>query len=116
LMKILYTLCLSLTIWILATTYGNSQENPETTNSEIQDLHSVKEKIIQEEKEALKKAVENIESRLQAQAITETEAEALKKAAAEKHALNIENRFAIASNQSELIKRNGADSTSGYGT
>jgi len=115
-MKILYTLCLSLTIWILATTYGNSQENPETTNSEIQDLHSVKEKIIQEEKEALKKAVENIESRLQAQAITETEAEALKKAAAEKHALNIENRFAIASNQSELIKRNGADSTSGYGT
>lgn len=115
-MKILCAVCLSLTFWILSTTYGNSQEYPDWANPEIGELHSLKERIIQEEKAALKKAVENIDSRLHTKAITEKEAETLKKAAAEKHALNIENRIAIVDNQLALIDRNGIDSTKIKGT
>ncbi|OAD90023.1 hypothetical protein A7A78_07335 [Aequorivita soesokkakensis] len=106
-MKSLITITSALTIWLLASCYSNAQENDQDTQASIEKLTNLKEKIIQEEKDALKLDVENINARLQSEAITEEEAETLKKEAAEKHALNIENRIAIVDNQVALVKRNG---------
>lgn len=69
-------------------------------------LEKQKEKITDQEKEALKFEVEDINKRLEDRSITEAEANMLKKAAAEKRALNIENRIAILDNQIELLNRN----------
>lgn len=115
-MKSLITLCSVLTIWILTSTYGYAQKYPDWTKAEVEQLNTLKEKIVQEEKDALKRDVENINARLQSEAITEKEAEILKQEAAEKHALNIENRIAIVDNQLALINRNGIDSTKIKGT
>ncbi|WP_347374171.1 hypothetical protein [Aequorivita sp. Q41] len=115
-MKSLITLSSALTIWILTTTYSYAQNPPDWTKAEVEQLNSLKEQIIQEEKDGLKKEVENINARLQNEVISEAEAETLKQAAAEKHALNIENRIAIVDNQLALINRNGIDSTKIKGT
>ena len=106
-MKSLITFTIAGTLWLLAGFYANAQETDHDTQNSIEQLTNLKEKIIQEEKEALKVAVENINTKVESSAITETEAETLKQAAAEKHALNIENRLAIIDNQVELLKRNG---------
>ncbi len=108
-MKSLLFISTALTMCLLSSFYGQAQET-ETQNS-VEQLTHLKEKIIQEEKEALKIEVESIHARLDSGEITPERAETLKKKAAEKHALNIENRIAIATNQMELIERNGADST-----
>lgn len=115
-MKSLITLSAAVTIWLLTFNYSYSQERYDWTKAEIEQLNSLKEKSIQEEKDALKTEVENINIRLQNKSITEVEAETLKKEAAEKHAKNIENRIAIVDNQLALISRNGIDSTKIKGT
>lgn len=115
-MKSLITLCFALTIWALTTTLGYAQKYPDWTKNQVEQLNSLKEQIIQEEKDDLKSEVENINARQQNATITESEAEILKKSAAEKHALNIENRIAIVDNQLALINRNGIDSTKITGT
>lgn len=80
----------------------------QTTKEEsIEMLVKQKKTIEEEEREALKNKVEAINQRLDRGDITQTEAERLKKEAAEKHALNIENRIAIIDNKIELLKRNG---------
>ncbi|MFK5972664.1 MAG: hypothetical protein QM485_05230 [Flavobacteriaceae bacterium] len=58
-------------------------------------LNAQKEIISQQEKEALKLEVEDINERLKNQQIAEDEANTLKTSAANKRALNIENRLAI---------------------
>lgn len=115
-MKSLIILCSALSIWILTSTFSYGQERYDWTKAEVEQLNSLKEKIIQEEKDALKRDVENINARLQSEVLTEAEAETLKQDAAEKHALNIENRIAIVDNQLALINRNGIDSTKIKGT
>lgn len=110
-MKSLITLLSVLAIWILASNYGYAQKYPDWTKSQVEELNSLKEKAIQGEKDALKAEVERINDRLQSNAITAAEAETLKQTAAEKRALNIENRIAIMDNQLALIARNGIDST-----
>lgn len=115
-MKSLITLCSVLAIWILSITHSQSQETQDLTQASVEKLNSLKEKIVQEEKDALKLDVENINARLDSETISETEAETLKQAAAEKHALNIENRIDIVENQLSLINRNGIDSTQIKGT
>lgn len=111
-MKNLILLFSSLTIWILSSTYSYAQKYPtDWTKAEIEKLDSLKENIVLEEKASLKNKVESINLRLQNGAISESEAETLKQEAAEKHALNIENRMAIVNNQLALIERNGIDST-----
>ncbi len=105
---------MTITFWVLASIFAQAQ-NEDVSNS-TQTLDDLKEQIVQEEKDALKFEVEDVNSRLRSEVITEKEAEVLKKAAAEKHALNIENRLAIVTNQMELAKRNGADSTKKAGT
>jgi len=84
----------------------NAQE-PATKEESIEILVKLKQTIEEEEREALKSKVEAINQRLSRGDITQVEAERLKKEAAQKHALNIENRIAIIDNKIELLKRNG---------
>lgn len=73
--------------------------------TKIEKLEKEKEKVIAEEKAALKKEVEKINQRLENEEIDWEEAEDLKEKAAKKHALNIKNRVAIIDNQIELLTR-----------
>ncbi|MEZ4858590.1 MAG: hypothetical protein R2781_07245 [Flavobacteriaceae bacterium] len=92
--------CTAIAVWLLAFGQIHAQETV------IETLEISKEAIINEEKDLLKAEVESINKRLEAFEITETEATQLKQAAAEKHALNIENRVAIVENKIALIQRN----------
>ncbi|HAT66020.1 MAG TPA: hypothetical protein DCS66_15725 [Flavobacteriaceae bacterium] len=96
----LITFSAALAVWLLTMCQIHAQE---TT---LETLEASKEAIINEEKDLLKGEVENINKRLENNQITEAEAEQLKNAAAEKHALNIENRIAIVDNKIALIQRN----------
>ena len=73
----------------------------------VEQLEARKERIIELEKEALKKEVENINEKLANNEITIEEAQKLKEEVAKKHALNIENRLAIIDNKIALLDRNG---------
>ena len=84
----------------------NAQE-PETKSESIDMLIKLKKTIEHEEREALKTKVQAINQRLDKGEISQSEANQLKKEAAEKHALNIENRIAIIDNKIELLIRNG---------
>lgn len=97
----LITISTALAVWLLAIGQFHAQE---TT---LETLENSKETIINEEKDLLKVEVENINKRLGNNQISEAEAEQLKQAAAEKHALNIENRLAIIDNKIALLNRNG---------
>nr|WP_321229838.1 hypothetical protein [uncultured Psychroserpens sp.] len=85
---------------------------------EIEKLIELKKTIETEEREFLKAEVENINNRLEAGDITESEAQKLKKEAAKKRALNIENRITIIDNKIALLERNDAgysDETNQFG-
>ncbi|MEC3905592.1 hypothetical protein VOI54_01040 [Tamlana sp. 2201CG12-4] len=72
----------------------------------IEELKTLKENIEKEERTLLKAQVEAINSRWNKGEITEERANTLKKEAAKKHALNIENRIAIIDNKIALLERN----------
>jgi hypothetical protein len=95
---------IALTMWALALTNSYAQETP--VNSKIEILNKAREGVVNEEKEALKSEVEIINNRLENNQITPDDAEKLKNDAAEKHALNIENRLAIIDNKIALLERN----------
>ncbi|MBX2828349.1 MAG: hypothetical protein KTR22_09305 [Flavobacteriaceae bacterium] len=101
------TLCIALVMWVLATFHGQAQEVHVLTKEEV--LEQSKEQIINEEKDAIKAEVETINDRIDDGEITEEEGERLKNEAAERRALNIENRLAIVDNQLALLKRNGGN-------
>jgi hypothetical protein len=83
------------------------ESSPEVKHKKnIEMLEKVKETIVQEEKELLRKAVETINNKVSDGKITKEEGEELKVQAAKKHALNIENRIAIVDNKIALLKRN----------
>jgi hypothetical protein len=104
-MKIIFY-SLALTMWVMATNLGYSQET-DGKSVVIEQLEQKKEAVLNSEKEALKQEIELINNRFEKQEITSEEVETLKKLAAEKHALNIENKVAILDNQISLIERNG---------
>lgn len=104
-MKSIITITTALTLCLLTSFYAQAQETD--TQTSVEQLSILKENIVQEEKDALKAEVENINARLQTKAITDLEADVLKQEAAEKHALNIENRVAIVDNKIALAERNG---------
>jgi hypothetical protein len=104
-MKIIL-ISLTLTMWVLATTLGYSQKT-EVESVVIEQLEEKKEDVVNAEKRALKQEIELINNRFEKQEITLEEVETLKKLAAEKHALNIENKVSILESQISLIKRNG---------
>jgi hypothetical protein len=115
-MKPLIIITTALSLWVSATICSQAQNTDPDTQNSVEKLENLKEKIIQEEKEGLKAAIENINKRVETGNLDTTEAETLKQKAAEKHALNIENRIAIAENQMALLERNGTDSTKRAGT
>ena len=97
-----------LLVFILSFSINIANAQDEATKEEsIEMLVKLKKTIEQEERNALKIRVEAINQRLDRGDIDQAEADRLKKAAAEKHALNIENRIAIIDNKIELLKRNG---------
>ena len=75
-------------------------------NNKLEILETKKASIESEERDFLKKEVEEINIQLDKKEITPDEANTLKKEMAQKRALNIENRIAIIDNQIELLKRN----------
>ncbi|MBQ4916059.1 hypothetical protein J8L85_16515 [Maribacter sp. MMG018] len=77
--------------------------------SKIEFLKGQKEKIALQEKDALKLEVAKINKQLERNEISEEEAQKLKTEAAQKRALNIENRLGIIDNQIALLERNGED-------
>lgn len=72
----------------------------------IENLQKQKDKVHRIEKQKLKAEVEAIKMRLNANEISEQEAETLKKAAAEKRAMNIENQLDIIDANIALLERN----------
>ena len=100
------TLSIILVLWCIPIITVNAQEVTVT----IENLETSKEKVIEDEKEALKLEVEAINDRLDADEINQEYADNLKAEAAEKHALNIENRIAIIDNKIALIERNNGES------
>lgn len=86
------------------------QGQEETPAQKVEQLEKQKEKIIAEEKAALKKEVERINLRLENKEIDWEQAEKLKSDAAKKHASNIRNRVAIIDNQIALLKRGNDES------
>lgn len=106
------TILISLLIFNLSAPILCAQEG--STSQQVERLEKQKEKIIAEEKEALKIAVEAINKRLENQEITRADADRLKEEAAKKHALNIENRIAIIDNEIAWISRNAEDDNDGW--
>lgn len=84
----------------------NQLQAQEDYQKKIKDLKEQRELVVKQEKEALKDEITLIEGRLLAEEIDQKEAQKLKEAAAEKHALNIENRQAIIDNEIALLERN----------
>jgi hypothetical protein len=76
-----------------------------TIAQETKTINQLKEQVVLEEKEALKQDVILINNQLNNGEITPDEATALKEAAAEIHALNIENKLAIIDNEVALQDR-----------
>lgn len=102
------TMYLALAALCLSVQLINGQDTIQKPNNKdkIEALLKVKEQIQNEEREFLKVEVEAINKRLENGAITSAEAEILKKEAAKKRALNIENRIAIIDNKIALLERN----------
>lgn len=69
-------------------------------------LENLKDDVINQEKSALKVEIELINKQLKDDDITFVKAQELKKTAAKKHALNIENSIAIIDNKISLLVRN----------
>ncbi|MCW9038103.1 hypothetical protein [Altibacter sp.] len=101
------TYCIAAVLWAIAMSFSLAQETDQENTIEF--LKATKERIINEEKDALKQEVERINRRLENEEISYEEAETLKNEAAEKRAMNIENRLAIVDNKIALIERNGVD-------
>lgn len=80
-------------------------QETKTTSKKEAEIKEKKEQVIQEEKEALKQEVIAINNRLNKGEINEEEAKILKDAAAQRRALNIENKLAIIDNSVALSER-----------
>ena len=78
----------------------------ETYKKEIETLKAQKERIIEQEKDALKFEVREINKRMERGDISEAEAKILKEEVAKRRALNIENRVGIIDNRIALLERN----------
>ncbi|WP_378182435.1 hypothetical protein [Aquimarina sp. SS2-1] len=96
-----------LTTMTLNVFFLNAQS--EKNSDKIEELKQEKEAVVIAEKEGLKKEVEAINERLVEGEITNEEAQKLKEDAAQKYALNIENRLAIIDNQIALLGRNDSE-------
>ncbi|WP_445737644.1 hypothetical protein [Mariniflexile sp.] len=99
---------LALAVLSLSMQFIHAQDTIQNVNNKdkIEVLKNLKEHIQNEERNFLKAEVEAINERLDKGDISSAEAEILKKEAAKKRALNIEDRLAIIDNKIALMKRN----------
>nr|WP_288932359.1 hypothetical protein [uncultured Allomuricauda sp.] len=81
----------------------------EDYQKKIEALKIEKQRIVEQEKDALKFEVRDINKRLEKGDISENEAKILKEEVAKQRALNIENRVAIIENRIALLERNKGD-------
>jgi hypothetical protein len=93
----------SILLLFLVSQIGWGQEDYQR---KIEALKVEKQRIIEQEKDALKFEVKDINQRLKDGEISENEARDLKEEVAKQRALNIENRVAIVENQIALLERN----------
>ena len=95
---------------VFSVLYAQTDTIPATREKQsiqnIEYFEKEKEIIINEEKEQLRLTIQGINWRLERDMISAEKANTLKKAAAEKHARNIENRIAILENELALEERN----------
>jgi len=103
------TICLSILLLSFGMQVLKAQE--EKVPQKTEQLEQQKEQIIAEEKAALKRSLEAISLQLENSEISPAEADRLREESAKKHALNIENRLAIAENEIEWQLRNGEEIT-----
>ena len=111
----LITMSIAMTMWALALTTSYAQnendkakiEEAQETKIRVQQLEIAKQKVIDNEKYDLLQEVEAINKKLENNELTATDADDLKKEAAEKSARNIENQISIIDNQIEYVNRNG---------
>ncbi|MGF1555561.1 hypothetical protein [Paucihalobacter sp.] len=98
---------LVLLLLVVISTHVKAQDSIKISNNQlkIEALIKQKSKVEADEKELLKAEVEAINKQLESGEITEEESQQLKQEAAQKRALNIENRLAIIDNQIALLKR-----------
>lgn len=103
------TLTLVITLFILASFFSNAQEirMDSSIKNKITALEEQKESVVSNERDALSAEVSEITKRFESNEISGAEAEKQKVAAAEKHALNIDNKTAIIDNKIALLERNG---------
>lgn len=95
-----------LVLFFVSFAVQNILAQDETYHQKIEQLKRQKERIGEQEKEALKIEVEEINKRFDKNQISHEEAKILKESAAKKRALNIENRIAIVENEILLLERN----------
>ena len=100
---IIIYLALSLSSLVLQEMYAQSKEPVYEQNETLEKL---KKEIVTEEKEQLRITVSSLNRLVEKGEITAESARLQKKAAAEKHAQNIENRIAILENKFALESRN----------
>ena len=84
----------------------------EDYKNQIEALRVQKERIIEQEREALKKEIKDINERLRKGGLSEDEARLLKEEVARKRALNMEDRVTIIDNQISLLERNEGNTLS----
>lgn len=93
-------------IYIVLALAVNQLRGQEDYQKKVEILKEQKAKITQQEKDALRFEIEDILDRLEKGNISQEQADDLKMKAAEKRALNIENRVAIVENKINLLERN----------
>lgn len=100
------TMYLILVLTLFMVQNSVAQENYQKT---VEILKEQKLSVTRQEKEALKFEIEAISKSLEKGEITQVEADTLKMEAAEKRALNIEERIAIIDNKISLLERNSGE-------
>tara|TARA_R100001369_G_scaffold954_4_gene3157 strand:+ start:27542 stop:28582 length:1041 start_codon:yes stop_codon:yes gene_type:complete len=100
------TIIITLSLIIFSFALQEMQAQNDSIPVKTERLEKLKQKIIDEEKQGLKLELERFQIKLENKSITQEEADKLKKEAAEKHALNIENKIAILDNKTALEERN----------
>ena len=106
------TIIVTLTLIMFSFAMQEMHAQNDSIPNKTERLETLKQKIIDEEKEGLRNEIERIQLRLDKKSITQEEADKLKQEAAEKHALNIENKIAILENKMALDERNSNNYTS----
>lgn len=99
------TIILYIVISIFSLSLCTAQTVEITKGNKVEVLRQKRKDVVAEEKEELRKEVEEINERLDNQEITFEKANELKEQAAKKHAMNIENRVAIIDNKIALLER-----------